>query len=614
MLPGIQDNAGSIPSKPFLQAQLCRDLHSEAQAVQCDVCNDAQQSAVFDQHVKAFGSLDLAVLNAGIAELASRLAGDMLKDDRWQQTLDVDLRAAMKGTALAAQAMLAQKTQGVIILTASSGGLFPMPMAPAYAAAKAGLVHFTRSLAPRLHKRGIRLCALCPQQVDTALVSIVCSQHCIDVRKCYWLHVQVTEAAHILISNEACVGTVLLVHAKGAVYEWHPPQRNLKFVKKLTVASRQAMARWAASSMPAQRQKVQVHRLSNNFQEATRLATEPMPSNPPAGHVLVRNAFAGVNASDINYSSGRQATRLPKKAKAALPFDAGFEAVGVVAAVAPGVEGKFTRHATCLQVGDPVACMSYGSFSDYQLISTRQAMPVPVVAPEIVALLTSGLTASIALEQAGRMGTGETVLVTAAAGGTGQFAVQLAKAAGNTVIATCSSQEKADMLRGLGADRVINYKTEQLGKVLKKEFPKGMDLIYESVGGEMFEQCVKSLAVHGRIVVIGAMSQLLAADGAGWSPSQHTGLTERLLYRSATVAGFFLLSYAKLYNKHLQKLSLGFLSGKLKVHMDPTPFRQVHSGLGSVISAVNHLQSGQSMGKVFVQMADELPSQETSKL
>ena len=61
----------------------------------------------------------------------------------------------------------------MIILTASSGGLFPMPIAPAYAAAKAGLVHFTRSLAPRLHKHGIRLCALCPQQVDTALVSSV---------------------------------------------------------------------------------------------------------------------------------------------------------------------------------------------------------------------------------------------------------------------------------------------------------------------------------------------------------------------------------------------------------------------------------------------------------
>ena len=54
-----------------------------------------------------------------------------------------------------------------------------------------------------------------------------------------------------------------------------------------------------------------------------------------------------------------------------------------------------TAHAAGVQVGDPVACMSYGSFSDYQLIPARQAMPVPVVAPEIVALLTSGLTASI---------------------------------------------------------------------------------------------------------------------------------------------------------------------------------------------------------------------------
>ena len=61
----------------------------------------------------------------------------------------------------------------MVILTASSGGLFPMPIAPAYATAKAGLVHFTRSLAPRLHKHGIRLCTLCPQQVDTALVSRV---------------------------------------------------------------------------------------------------------------------------------------------------------------------------------------------------------------------------------------------------------------------------------------------------------------------------------------------------------------------------------------------------------------------------------------------------------
>ena len=76
------------------------------------------------------------------------------------------------------------------------------------------------------------------------------------------------------------------------------------------------------------------------------------------------------------------------------------------------------------------------------------------------------------LAEAGRMGTKERVLVTAAAGGTGQFVVQLAKAAGNTVIATCGSDDKAAMLQRLGADRVINYRTEDVGRVLRAEYPQ----------------------------------------------------------------------------------------------------------------------------------------------
>lgn len=70
------------------------------------------------------------------------------------------------------------------------------------------------------------------------------------------------------------------------------------------------------------------------------------------------------------------------------------------------------------------------------------------------------------------MGTKERVLVTAAAGGTGQFVVQLAKAAGNTVIATCGSDDKAVLLKRLGADRVINYRSEDVGKVLRSEYPQ----------------------------------------------------------------------------------------------------------------------------------------------
>ncbi len=76
------------------------------------------------------------------------------------------------------------------------------------------------------------------------------------------------------------------------------------------------------------------------------------------------------------------------------------------------------------------------------------------------------------LEQVGRMRGGETVLVTAAAGGTGQFVVQLAKAAGNTVVATCGSDDKAALLRRLGVDRVVNYRKENLKDVLRREYPK----------------------------------------------------------------------------------------------------------------------------------------------
>ena len=76
------------------------------------------------------------------------------------------------------------------------------------------------------------------------------------------------------------------------------------------------------------------------------------------------------------------------------------------------------------------------------------------------------------MEEAGRLKRGDTVLVTAAAGGTGQFAVQLAAAAGCTVIATCGSAAKAALLRRLGATRVINYREERVKDVLKREYPK----------------------------------------------------------------------------------------------------------------------------------------------
>lgn len=111
-----------------------------------------------------------------------------------------------------------------------------------------------------------------------------------------------------------------------------------------------------------------------------------------------------------------------------------------------------------------MATLTYGGFSEFAVEDARRCVPVAAATPEVVAFLTSGLTASIALEQAG-LRRGCTVLVTAAAGGTGMFAVQLARRAGAHVVGTCGSDAKARMLRRLGVQRPINYKQEDLRQV-----------------------------------------------------------------------------------------------------------------------------------------------------
>ena len=151
----------------------------------------------------------------------------------------------------------------------------------------------------------------------------------------------------------------------------------------------------------------------------------------------------------------------------------------------------------------------------------------------------------------------KTVLVTAAAGGTGQIAAQLAKLAGHVVIATCGGGAKVDLLRRLGVDRVVNYREEKLRDVLKREFPRGIDLAYESVGGDFSPRWTR-WRPGGRVIVIGMMSQYTAGgDGAedAWTPSNHPGLPEKLLWKSGACVGFFLPHYARHFRRHLAALS-----------------------------------------------------------
>ncbi|KAG5038574.1 hypothetical protein JHK86_019414 [Glycine max] len=183
----------------------------------------------------------------------------------------------------------------------------------------------------------------------------------------------------------------------------------------------------------------------------------------------------------------------------------------------------------------------------------------------------------------------------------------IAKLAGNTVVATCGGGAKAKLLKELGVDRVIDYHSEDVKTVLREEFPKGIDIIYESVGGDMLNLCLNALAVHGRLIVIGMISQSdrrvyeagleIAYQGEkGWTPSKYPGLLEKLLAKSQTVSGFFLVQYGHLWQEHLDGLFNLYSTGKLKVAVDPKKF----IGLHSAADAVEYLHSGKSVGKVVV--------------
>jgi NADPH-dependent curcumin reductase CurA len=242
---------------------------------------------------------------------------------------------------------------------------------------------------------------------------------------------------------------------------------------------------------------------------------------------------------------------------------------------------------------------AYGAFAEHLISHERHLIKVPAAVPAILPITVCGLTASMALEYVGQMKHGETVLITAAAGATGQFAVQLAKLAGNHVIGTCSSDDKVEYLKSIGCDRPINYRKENVFDVLRKEYPKGVDLVFESVGGEMFETCVNNIAKRGRIIVIGAIAGY--QDSSTWKhkPSKvTTPLPSKLLAKSASVRGFFLNDYYRETAAHTKKLNMLVQRGLLNAGVDPSNF----VGLEDVPNAIDYMYERKNIGKLVVDL------------
>ena len=225
-----------------------------------------------------------------------------------------------------------------------------------------------------------------------------------------------------------------------------------------------------------------------------RLITDAPVPVPGPGEVLIRVTAAGVNFADIQQANGTFAGG-PQP-----PYVAGIEGAGEITTVGAGVTG-LEPGAHVIGVG-----IAGGAFAEYMVLSAASVVRIPAgwADEQALGLVVSWPTALAALQPLGRIAAGQTVLIHAAAGGTGQAALAMAKHYRATVIAT-ASPDKHDLVRSLGADHVIDSRGADLaGEVMWLTGGAGADLVLESAGGPTLDASLASAKrVTGRVVVYG---------------------------------------------------------------------------------------------------------------
>ena len=327
---------------------------------------------------------------------------------------------------------------------------------------------------------------------------------------------------------------------------------------------------------------IRLARFADSFREATDIVELPFTA-PGPGEIRVKNLCCGINAIFDTQSAANKVSYI----NIALPTLTGVEALGVVDAVGAGV--------TDLKPGDAVATVRFrGGYREANIGPATDFAKVPAPTPDYLALASTGVSALLALEHMGEVKPGETVAISAAAGGLGHLLVQLAKLNGCHVIAVTSGGAKADLVKRLGADRVINYRTEDVNAVLAAEYPKGVDVAIDTVSGKVFDAFLANMAQHGRLVVAGAATDM---DG---QPEIVTGprITHAIYYKGVSIRGFMNGLLGHLWADAREKLFDHYAAGRLKIVFDKMTF----TGLEGIYAAIDRLLSGQSMGKVVVHL------------
>ncbi len=246
------------------------------------------------------------------------------------------------------------------------------------------------------------------------------------------------------------------------------------------------------------------------------------------GQILIR-----VESASVNWSDTIRRRNDPYPFATELPFIPGGEVAGAVHALGEGVSGP--------PIGTPVFALvggdGSGGYAQFALADAAMVIPIPdgLTPDEAAAIMVAGGTAILTLREAGRLAEGESVLVEAAGGGVGSYAIQIAKVLGaGTVIGAAGSEQSRAAALVLGADAVVDYTspewTEEVGTATGGS---GVDVVLESVGGSMLNQAFSTLSPFGRMVVFGYAS----GQGGALTPEEQHALFYRPVLNQ-TITGF----------------------------------------------------------------------------
>ncbi len=286
--------------------------------------------------------------------------------------------------------------------------------------------------------------------------------------------------------------------------------------------------------------------------ESLVVADVPPPVAGP-GEAIIAARAASLNFPDVLIIQNKYQFKPP------LPFSPGSEVAGVVASIGAGV--------VHVKPGDRVmAFTTYGAFAELVKTDARRLVPIPAGMDDATAsafLLTYG-TSDHALRDRGSLQAGETLLVLGAAGGVGIAAIEVGKAIGARVIACASSEEKLAVCRAHGADETIDYAREDLRTRIKALTEgRGVDVVYDPVGGPYTEPVLRSLAWRGRLLIVGFAS--------GEIPKVPLNLT---LLKGCAIVGVFWGDFARReperYAASVGQLTRWFAEKRLRPHISAT--------------------------------------------